>query len=334
MKNILVTGGAGFIGFYLAKYLAHQPNCNVTIIDNLQRGKHDNEFTNLLKLPNIKFINADMTTMHYWQHLNSYYDEIYHLAAINGTKYFYEKPQEVLRINILSLMYLLEWINPENCGKFIFTSSSEAYAGTINSFGNTQNFIPSSENIPLTIDDVFNPRFSYGGSKLTGELLTVNYCRSKQVAFNIIRYHNIYGGRMGFEHVLPEFCKRIFNKENPFSIFGGTETRAFCYIDDAVEATVAVMRAQNANNQIVHVGNSTEEISISDLALLLFKVSGFNATLNILPAPVGSVLRRCPNTQKLRELTHFSAKIPLKQGLLKTYEWYNQKYTELASQNN
>ena len=77
---------------------------------------------------------------------------------------------------------------------------------------------------------------------------------------------------MGFEHVIPEFCKRIYNNEKPFKIFGGSDTRAFCYIDDAVEATVKVMRNTNCNNEIIHIGNSKEEIKIKNLALMILQL--------------------------------------------------------------
>ncbi len=330
-KNILVTGGAGFVAFYLAKFLADNTTDKVTVIDNLSRGRHDAEFSEFLTKPNVRFIEADMTNTIFYSQLDNHYDEIYHLAAINGTKYFYEKPQEVLRVNILSLMNLLEWSTPENTGKLVFTSSSEAYAGTVKCFGEYKNFMPSKEDIPLTIDDVFNARFSYGGSKLIGELLTVNYLRTKKVPFSIIRYHNIYAGRMGFEHVLPEFCKRIANKENPFKIFGGTETRAFCYVDDAVEATVAVMRSEKCNTEVIHVGNSKEEITIKELAEKLFTVADYKCDFDIQPAPEGSVNRRCPDTTKLKELTGFEAKINLKEGLKKTLDWYLKKYTEMKN---
>ena len=328
-KNILVTGGAGFIAFYLAKFLAKNSEDKITVIDNLSRGRHDAEFAAFLELKNVRFIEADMTKTDFWNQLENHYDEIYHLAAINGTKYFYEKPQEVLRVNILSLMNLLEWCTPENTGKLVFTSSSEAYAGTVKSFGKYKDFVPSTEDIPLTIDDVMNPRFSYGGSKLIGELLTVNYLKTKKIPFSIIRYHNIYAGRMGFEHVLPEFCKRIFDKQNPFKIFGGSETRAFCYVDDAVEATTAVMRSEKCNNEIIHVGNSNEEISILDIAKKLCAVAQHNCAFDIQAAPQGSVNRRCPDTTKLKQLTGFEAKINLEEGLKKTLDWYLKKYAEV-----
>ena len=100
MAKILITGGAGFIGFHLAKFLANSGN-EITIADNLSRGKHDKELEDLLKLKNVNFHNIDLTEKHDFKKLDSDYDYAYHLAAVNGTKYFYEMPEKLLKINIL-----------------------------------------------------------------------------------------------------------------------------------------------------------------------------------------------------------------------------------------
>jgi nucleoside-diphosphate-sugar epimerase len=322
MKNILVTGAAGFIGFHLAESLSKTP-AKITIIDNLSRGKSDTVFENLISKGNVRYIQADMTATDYYAQLDNSYDEIYHLAAVNGTKYFYEKPQEVLRVNILSLMHLLEWINADRCGKFLFTSSSEAYAGTIRAFPNAEKMlVPTKEDVPLCIDDVFNERYSYGGSKLAGELLTINYLRARKVPFSIVRYHNVYGPRMGVEHVIPEFCRRIYNKQNPFDIFGGDDTRAFCYIADAVAGTMQVMKSDSASGQIVHIGNSSEEIKIEELAKKIIHIANLDVKLNVQPSRAGSVSRRCPDIQKIKDLTGYSPKTLLDEGLKLTLEWY------------
>lgn len=327
MIKVLVTGGAGFIGYHLANYLSGFPY-EVTIIDNLSRGKMDEEFKALINKKNVIYINADLTNKEYYGLLADRYDFIYHLAAINGTKYFYEKPQEVLSVNILALMNLLEWIDSTKCGKLIFSSSSEAYAGTIRSFSDCRNFIPTEEDIPLAIDDVFNARYSYGGSKLIGELLTINYCRTKVVPFSIVRYHNIYGPRMGFEHVIPEFCKRIYKKETPFDIFGGDETRAFCYVWDGVRATKMVMDSSECNSEVFHIGNSLEEIRIEDMAKKLFDIADYKVPININPAPQGCVNRRCANTSKLNRYTGYVPEIDLGKGLLLTYSWYMNAFNQ------
>lgn len=328
MRRIIVTGGGGFIGFHLADYLSRQADTQVTIIDNLSRGRADDMFAELTARENVIFLNEDMTQKNFYAKLSGHYDEIYHLAAINGTRNFYERPYEVLRVNLLSLMNILEWCNAENCGAFLFSSSSEAYAGTVNRF-NAAPFVPSREDIPLTIDNVMNPRWSYGGSKLAGELLTINYCRTRGVPFRIIRYHNVYGVRMGFEHVLPEFFKRVHDKVNPFPIFGGQETRAFCAVEDAVAATEAVMLSDKCNGEIIHIGNSSQEIKIIDLLALVFDVANFHPAVEVCAAPAGSVTRRCPDTRKLFSLTGFKASIRLEKTLPKMYSWYEKKYREL-----
>jgi len=318
--NALVTGGAGFIGFALSKALAEK-GCSVTITDNLFRGKKDREFEELISRPNVTFINCDLTKPESFSKFGSPdgYSHVYHLAAINGTRLFYDMPGEVLRVNILSAMNLLEWFKTAKNAKVLFSSSSETYAGTV-ALGKAE--IPTPENIPLTIEDPYNPRWSYGGSKILGELLFINYARKRDFRFSIVRYHNIYGPRMGTEHVIPEFVLRAGRKENPFTINGGEQTRAFCFMDDAVDATIAVMESEKTDSETIHVGNSSEEIKISELAEKVFAISGCSPKLKILPAPQGSVIRRCPDTSKLRRLTGFMARVSLETGMKKTAKWY------------
>ncbi|MCL2156513.1 MAG: NAD-dependent epimerase/dehydratase family protein [Methanobrevibacter sp.] len=328
MKKALVTGGAGFIGFHLAKHL-QEHDCEVTIIDDLSRGIADREFNSFLKKANVNFIKEDMTKKSFMSKLDDRYDEIYHLAALNGTKYFYTKPEKVLEVNILTLMNIIEWINNDNCGKFLFTSSSEAYSGTIAEFEGFKNYIPTNEDVPLTVNNVFNPRFSYGGSKLIGELLTINMLNSKEVDYTISRYHNIYGPRMGFEHVIPEFCERIYNKIDPFPIYGGYETRTFCYISDCVKATTLVMDSEKTNGEIVNIGADENELKIVDVAKALFNIANLDTELDIQEGLVGSVKRRCPNITKLKSLTNYKPDVSFEEGLACTYDWYMKAFEEM-----
>lgn len=316
--KVLVTGGAGFIGYHLAKSLAEE-EYEVTLCDNLFRGKMDSDLKALCELGNVKFINCDLTRRDDLDRLGKNYEQIYHLAAINGTKYFYEMPQTVLRVNILALINLVDWLSETNCGKILFSSSSEVYAGTARAFGVP---VPTPEDVCLTVDDVYNPRLSYAGSKIIGELFLINCAKMYNFDMTIVRYHNIYGPRMGYEHVIPEFCMRIISKDDPFRIYGADPSRAFCYVDDAVRATKLLMESKKANNKIIHVGNPREEITIMDLANRMFSLFSFHPSVEVLPSPQGSVSRRCPDISKLTRLTDYEPKVDLVQGLRQTFHWY------------
>jgi UDP-glucose 4-epimerase len=316
MAKVLVTGGAGFIGYYVSKLLADRGN-DVFIADNFFRGKNDKAFAELIERKNVTFIECDLAEQSSYAKLGLNYDFVYHLAAINGTKYFYEIPEKILKTNVLSSVYILEWFIKSGSKKIAFASSSEAYAGTANQFGVDY---PTPETVPLCIEDVFNPRWSYGGSKLAGELFFVNYAKAYDFPMVVLRYTNVYGPRMGNEHVVPEFATRLINKEAPFKIFGGEETRTFFYVEDAAEASVAALENASLTRDVVNIGAEGPEIKMTDLAKMMFEISGHNPEFAIQPAPEGCVKRRRANVEKMKKF--YQPKVPLADGLKKTYDWY------------
>ena len=186
-------------------------------------------------------------------------------------------------MNVLSTLHLLEWARDREV-KLLFSSTSETYAGTIRLM---DGFIPTEEDVPLCIDDIRNVRWSYGASKILAECAFFAYARVAPIRFSIVRYHNIYGPRMGFEHVMPQFLDRILKRQLPLEVFGGDESRAFCYITDAVAATRLVMESSDADGEVVHIGNSKEEIAICDLATLMLEIFGTSVELAIKLAPSG-----------------------------------------------
>lgn len=323
-KSALITGGAGFIGFHLARHLFNQ-NYNVTILDNFSRGEEDKEFEDLISKENVRFIRGNVINPQTFNQLAGDFDYVYHLAAINGTENFYSRPDEVLKVNVLGTLNILDWFIKQRGGKLLFTSSSETYAGALKLMGD--NFpLPTPEEVPLVVDNPTNVRWSYGASKILGEVAIHAYAKSFGMRnFSIIRYHNIYGPRMGDEHVMPQFIKRIVVGEDPFKILGGLETRTFCYVDDETRATQMVMESDETNGKTIHIGRSDGEIRITDLAEKLFDIAEVNPKLELLPAPEGSVIRRCPDTTKLQNLG-FKAEVSLEEGLKKTYEWYKNKF--------
>lgn len=322
MKKVLITGGAGFIGYHLAKRLAAAGH-SITIADNFFRSRHDADLSALLTLPNITLIEADLTKPEAWNSIGTGYEEVYHLVGINGTKFFYEIPHEVLRIGVSTTMNVLDWFRTKNNkprAKILYTSSNEAYASALEAFGKLP--IPTPENVPLVIADTYNPRWSYGGQKLIGELFFIHYAKAYNFRMSIVRPHNFYGPRAGYEHVIPEIVGRISSRVEPFPIFGADDTRSFCYIDDAVEAIQRVMESTVTDGGTYHIGTH-EETVISDLVEKIFQLMGWKPhTLDIKNSPKGSVKRRLADVSKIKKDTGWEAKTPLEEGLKKTIEWY------------
>lgn len=321
MKKVLITGGAGFTGYHLAKRLAAQGH-NITLADNFFRGKRDKDFEALITLPNVTLVEGDLTDPYAWDALGSGYDEVYHLVGINGTKLFYSIPHEVLRIGVTTTMNALEWFRTKNGkpdAKILYTSSNEAYASGFD-LGIIP--IPTPETAPLIISDTYNARWSYGGQKLIGELFFINYSRAYNFRMSIVRPHNFYGPRAGYDHVIPEIIGRIEERIEPFPVFGAGDTRSFCYIEDAVEAIQAVTESRAADGGTYHIGTS-EETLIDDLVEQLFTLAGWKPNqLDIKPGPEGSVKRRLADVSKIKQDTGWEAKTTLEDGLKKTRDWY------------
>jgi nucleoside-diphosphate-sugar epimerase len=177
------------------------------------------------------------------------------------------------------------------------------------------------------VPDPTNPRYSYGGGKIISELMALNYGRKFFERVLIFRPHNVYGPDMGWEHVVPQFARRVKDVAAthpagrlPFEMQGnGRQTRSFCHVDDLVSG-VLVMRDKGTHLGIYHVG-TLEEITIADLASRVAAHGGREIELIEKPAPVGGTERRCPDIAKLAKLG-YKPKVTLAQGLGPTVDWY------------
>ena len=322
MKKILITGGTGFIGYHLASRLASQGH-EIVLADNFFRSENDSDLAKLLALPNVSLYQADLTDPKSWTDIGTGYDQVYHLVGINGTDLFYQIPHEVLRIGITSTLNALEWFRGQNGkpdAKIVYTSSNEAYAGALEAFGQLP--LPTPENVPLVISDPYNPRWSYAGQKLIGELLFIHYAKAYNFRMSIVRPHNFYGPREGYLHVIPEIIERIKNRVEPFPIYGADDTRSFCYIDDAIEAIDFVMNSKKTDGETYHIGTHQETV-VRDLIETIFKIMDWTPKeLDIKSSPEGSVKRRLPDVSKIKRDLGWEAKVDLETGLRKMVDWY------------
>lgn len=316
IKKIFVTGGSGFIGSAIVKYLV-DCNYDVTVLDNNSRGSK-------LKLDGylgkINFIEGDVRDPKNFENLNNF-DTIIHLAYVNGTKYFYEIPYEILDIGIKGIMNVLDAIKKFNIQNLIVASTSEVYQ--------SPKIIPTPEEIEMIVPNVLNPRYSYGGGKIATELLAVNFCKQNNLNLKIFRPHNIYGPDMGHEHVIPEIIYKILRakseNEKKIQMQGdGLDTRSFMYISDFILAFDKILGDINSDNIIYNIGNS-DEIAIIDIYKKLAFFSDYDVQLIAGEKPQGATARRCPNNKKITNLGYIK-KINIDDGLKQTYTWYEKIY--------
>jgi len=306
LTKILVTGGAGFIGSKLVNKLLNENN-EIVVFDNEFRGSFKN-----LENQKIQIVSGDIIRKEDWERLPQDIESIYHLGAINGTRFFYEIPEKVLEVNVKGVMNCLEFVREKDIKKILFASSSEIYG--------FPKIFPTPEIENMVIPDPNNPRFSYSGSKIIGELLCINFAKKYGFQHTIVRYHNIYGPNMGHEHVIPEFIRKLVKKE-VFDVEGdGTESRSFCFIDDAVDGTILVNNDDRSSDRIFNIGNP-KETTINQLISLLSKISGIEINPNYKPKNQAGTKRRQPDIQRASK-AGYSPKISLDEGLKKTYDWY------------
>lgn len=323
MTRILVTGGAGFIGLALADKLAQNPTNQIIVSDNLSRGQQDEAFKELTSKDNVTFIECDLCSeAETRQLLAAQFDYIYHMAAVVGVKTVNERPDEVLRVNLQTTLNLFNQLK-DNKGikRLLLASTSEVYAGTLRHFGME---VPTPETTPICIDDISAPRTSYALSKIAAEAIAYSHATVSHLPVTIVRYHNVYGPRMGFLHVIPELIYKL-SKEPEVTIASPEHTRAFCYIEDAVNATIACTQSDNTINKTYNIGNSHEETPVMFLAEKIAQATGFKGKLLKGAVTAGSPARRCPDTSKLESDTGFSPAISLNEGIALTYQWYKNK---------
>ena len=318
--KILITGAGGFIGRDLTKAIASDGH-EVLALDNNFRGSLDT----LKGVNNVQTVHCDILDGDKLDQYCEGVDAIYHLAYINGTKYFYSIPDKILEVGIIGTHNILKACLKQNVPHFYLASSSEVYHHAIQ--------IPTDETVECKIPDIENPRYSYGGGKIACELMTVNYLRKAETQYVIFRPHNVYGPEMGFEHVIPNLIRKIYtrsklNSTKTFEIEiqgDGSDTRAFIYIEDAVNA-IKNCTLENTSSGIYHVGNN-EEISINELVNLIARITNFQISIKHSDKPLGATPRRCPDNNKIRALG-YQQKVNLSKGLQKSIDWYWTRYSE------
>ena len=322
MKKILVLGGGGFIGSNIVRELVLRGDCLVTSADIAFPRVDD--LSNSSR-PNLKILQGDFTTAEAFTNLDEGYDELYMLAAIVGVNRTLANPEEVIRVNTNLTMQTLNWLESHPVKKLLYASSSENYAGTSDLFAID---IPTPETVPLCVSDIKHPRFTYAVTKIHGECAFLHSANKLDYESVVVRYQNIIGPDMGFNHAIPHIVQRFvkYDGGKPFDIYGAEQTRAFCYVSDAVAGTIGAMECEKSAGEIYHIGND-REITIEELTREIGKVLAYNGSYKEAITYPGSVSRRCPDISKARQDFGFSPKINWQEAVAKTVDWYKAYFS-------
>lgn len=307
-NDILVTGGAGFIGSELVHQLAAR-GFRVTVIDNLVNGRREN--LGGLREDLVHLEVADIRDAERMGRLLRGVSVVFHLACL-GVRHSIHAPRENHEVNATATLDLLERARSAGVPRFVYVSTSEVYGTALT--------VPMNEHHPTF------PMTVYGSSKLAGECYARAYHRTYRYETVIVRPFNTYGPRSHHEgdsgEVIPRLLLRCMAGE-PMIIFGdGTQTRDFTHVTDMAAGIMAVGLSDDSVGRTVNLGNGSET-SINDLADEISAVVGRNAGVEYHAARPGDVMRHYADVSAAQELIGFEPKVGLRTGLANLRDWFS-----------
>jgi len=318
MERILVTGGGGFIGSHLARYL-HRQGHFVRIVDTKFDGYLQEEYcSDKLQLDLRVWENCVAATRSI--------DKVYNLAAnMGGIGFITEIGAEVMHDNVLINTHMLEASRQNKVKRYLYTSSACVYP----TYRQTD---PNIEGLKEKDAYPADPDNFYGWEKLYTEKLCEAYQRDYRMDIRVLRYHNVYGPEGtyngGREKSPAALCRKVAEAHNPgtITVWGdGKQTRSYCYIDDAITGTIMLMESDY--DKPVNIG-SDRLVTINELADMIIKISGKGLTKkHDLAAPQG-VRGRNADLTLVRNQIGWEPKTSLEEGLKKTYKWIEMKVKE------
>lgn len=349
-KHICVLGCAGFIGSHFLKRVLTTTDWTITGID-IQPSK----IQDLTSYPNFEFVEFDI---HDTDRLRKYIAEsdiVMSLAAICNPSQYNKIPIDVIDINFTKPAEIVK-ICAEEKKWLIHFSTSEVYGRTIGSYLDLpfdtqvtkEHYILNEDNTPLVMGPIKSQRWSYATAKQLLERVIFAYNYEMGLEFTVIRPFNFIGPKMdfipgvdgqGLPRVLACFMEALLYNKPLQLVDGGHNLRTFTYIDDAIDATMAILNRQSqAKNQIFNIANEENEISIKDLAELMSeiysKISYSDSAIEIKNVSAQAFYgegyedcdRRVPDMHKARTLLDWNAKVPLKDALQHTIQYYIDEY--------
>ncbi len=308
-KNILVIGGAGFIGSHIVDQLLKEDINKVIIYDNFVRGTRDN-IEQALRDPRCKVfeIGGDITQNDILNSAMKDIDAVIHLAAL-WLLQCYDYPRAAFETNIRGTFNVLEACRDNKIKRLIYSSSASVYGDAIE--------------IPMTEDHPFNNRTFYGATKIAGEAMTRAFNERYGLNYIGLRYMNVYGSRQDYKGTYVAVIMKILDRIDeglPPVVYGdGSQSYDFIYVEDVAKANILGLKAE-VTDQFYNIGMGTKT-SIKEICEMILKLKNSNLQIEYHPQGKTFVTNRIGSTEKAEKDLGFKASIQLEEGLKKLIDW-------------
>jgi UDP-glucuronate 4-epimerase len=316
MKNILITGGAGFIGSHLVDRLMAEGGWRITVVDDFNDFydpaiKRENVRERLAS-PNFELIEADIRN--YEAVAAAFgdiaFDCIVHLAARAGVRPSLKEPRLYVETNINGTLNLLELARTHGVKQFVFGSSSSVYG--------------ENAKVPFSEDDpIFHPISPYAATKAASELICHSYAHLYDMRVVCLRFFTVYGARQRPDLAIHKFAKLI-SAGKPIPVFGdGTTSRDYTYIDDIIAGVRAAIDYDQSKYEIINLGES-ETVELLELISRLVKALGQPAEIDWQPPQPGDVPQTFADITKARRLLGYDPQTRIEEGIEKFVDWFHE----------
>ncbi len=311
-KRILITGGAGFLGSHLGERLLAEGN-DVLCVDNYFTGRKAN-IAHLLPNPNFEAMRHDICFPLYVE-----VDEIYNLACPASPIHYQFDPVQTTKTSVSGAINMLGLAKRVRA-KIFQASTSEVYGDPI--------VHPQREDYRGNVNPI-GPRACYDEGKRCAETLFFDYHRQHKLRIRVARIFNTYGPRMHPHdgRVVSNFIVQALKGE-PITVYGdGSQSRAFCYVDDLIDGFVRLMAAPDDVTGPINLGNPVET-TVGELAEKIIALTGSRSTIERKPLPVDDPVQRCPDISRARDVLGWQPHVPLELGLERTIVYFDRLLAE------
>lgn len=308
--EILITGGAGFIGSHILAQLQGRHDIDVVVFDNLSSGSKEHVPAGM------ELVEGDIRDEAAVDALfaDHHFDAVIHLAAQTMVPFSVDHPAEDCQVNLEGVLHVLEACRNHGTGHILFSSSAAVYGDNLN--------------IPLKETERLVPTSPYGITKMTTEHYLRVYHELYGMDATVFRFANVYGERQGEKGeggVVSIFCKLLFQHQG-ITVFGdGHQTRDFVYAGDIAQAIIRALPLKGYHTMNVSTG---QETSINDLIHSFEKAVGYTVPVQYTAPRTGDILRSVLSNEALKANLDFVPEMDLEEGIRRTYDWYRSQWTK------